>query len=311
MALMRGALLWASRNKWLAQHFPRYRFAKAAVRRFMPGTTVDAALDAAQTGAPQNLGAIFTRLGENIQQMDAADRVVEHYVDVLNRIEQRKLPVQISIKLTQLGLDISQDGATRNLELLASHAARSGNVVWVDMEDSSYVDRTIAVFRAVLAQHRNLGLCVQAYLHRTQKDLESLLRETVAIRLVKGAYSEPPAVAFPRKSDVDDNYFRLGQMMLAASRNIADTPRPVFGTHDIPLLTRLLEAAQKDGLAAKACEIHMLYGIRSADQLRLAREGHSVRCLISYGEEWFPWYVRRLAERPANVWFVVRNMLTP
>ena len=309
MALARSALLWASRNRWLGQHFPRYRFAQAAVRRFMPGTTVDAALDASEKLAPQKIGGIFTRLGENIQEMEAASRVVDHYIDVLARIAQRRLPVQISVKLTQLGLDISIEGATRNLSALAVAAARTGNVVWVDMEDSSYVDRTLGVFRDTLAQHRNIGLCVQAYLHRTEKDLEKLLQQTVAIRLVKGAYNEPATVAFPRKSDVDEKYYKLARMMMSAARGITDTARPVMGTHDVPLIHRLVQAAQQEGVPRDAYEIHMLYGIRTAEQLRLAAAGHGVRVLVSYGEEWFPWYVRRLAERPANVWFVVRSMV--
>jgi len=309
MALARSALLWASRNRWLAQHFPRYRFAQAAVRRFMPGTTVDAALDASEKLMPKKIGGIFTRLGENIQEMEAATGVVDHYFDVLARIGERRLPVQISVKLTQLGLDISMDGATRNLAALAARAAQTKNVVWVDMEDSSYVDRTLGVFCEVLAQHRNIGLCVQAYLHRTEKDLDKLLQQTVAIRLVKGAYNEPPAVAFPRKSDVDETYFRLARMMLNASRNVPDTARPVLGTHDIGLIDRLARAGEQDGVARNAYEIHMLYGIRTSEQLRLASAGHGVRVLVSYGEEWFPWYVRRLAERPANVWFVVKSMV--
>lgn len=310
MALMRSALLWASRNRWLAQRFPKYRFAQVAVRKFMPGTTVDAALDASERLVPQKIEGVFTRLGENITEMSAASAVVDHYVDVLDRIRDRALPVQISVKLTQLGLDINVDGATRNMCVLAAKAAETGNVVWIDMEDSSYVDRTIGVFRDVLAQYRNIGLCVQAYLHRTRKDLESLLRDTVAIRLVKGAYNEPPTVAFPKKSDVDANYFTLGSMMLDAAKTVTDTPRPVFGTHDIGLIERLGRAATEKGLPTDGYEIHMLYGIRTPEQLRLAASGRHVRVLISYGEEWFPWYVRRLAERPANVWFVVKSMVS-
>jgi proline dehydrogenase len=177
------------------------------------------------------------------------------------------------------------------------------------MEDSSYVDRTIRVFHATLAGHRNIGLCLQSYLHRTQKDLEALLRDTCAIRLVKGAYNEPATVAFPSKSDVDANYFTLARMMLDASASITDSPRPVFGTHDIPLIDRIARTADEIGRPRGGYEFHMLYGIRSADQTRLAAGGHAVRMLVSYGEEWFPWYVRRLAERPANVWFVMRSVI--
>jgi proline dehydrogenase len=309
MALMRNTLLWASRNPWLARNFPRYRFAQAAVRRFMPGTDVDAALDAAATLEPRGIRSIFTRLGENLTDLRSADEVVDHYVDVYDRITERGLSAQVSIKLTQLGLDISEDGAIRNLLTLANHAASHGNVLWVDMEDSSYVDRTLAAFRAALAEHRNVGLCLQSYLRRTADDLEDLLEHTAAIRLVKGAYREPPVVAFPDKRDVDENYYRLACRMIDGAAQFDDSPPPVLGTHDIKLIERIGRHADESGAASSAWEIHMLYGIRSAEQVRLARAGRSVRVLISYGEEWFPWYVRRLAERPANVWFVVRSML--
>ncbi|HSG66762.1 MAG TPA: proline dehydrogenase family protein, partial [Gammaproteobacteria bacterium] len=239
----------------------------------------------------------------------AASGVVEHYLDVLDRIEQRGVKAEISIKLTQLGLDISEDAATRNLITLLERAAATGSAVFVDMEDSSYVDRTLAIFRAVLASHRNVGLCLQAYLRRTAADLDSLLQDTVAIRLVKGAYNEPEAVAFPVKRDVDENYQRLARALIEASRTVTDTPRPVLGTHDIALIGRIARDAEAAGVSRDGYEIHMLYGIRSAEQIRLVGDGHRVRVLISYGEEWFPWYVRRLAERPANVWFVVRSMV--
>jgi proline dehydrogenase len=310
MALMRNALLWASRNPWLARNFPRYRFAQAAVRRFMPGTTVDAALDAAQDLEPKGIGAIFTRLGENLTDMAAADAVVEHYVGVFDRIAERGLDAQVSIKLTQLGLDISEDGAIRNLLTLVRHASSHGNTLWVDIEDSSYVDRTLRAFRAALAEHRNVGLCLQSYLRRTADDLEALLEHTAAIRMVKGAYKEPPEVAFPDKRDVDDNYFRLACRLIEAAARFPDAPAPVMGTHDVRLIERIAKHADDAGIPRDAWQVHMLYGIRSAEQLRLARAGRPVRVLISYGEQWFPWYVRRLAERPANVWFVLRSMVS-
>jgi len=310
MPLMRNALLWASRNPWLAHHFPRYGFAKAAVKRFMPGTDVEAAIEAARQLEPRNVGTIFTRLGENLTDMGAAAAVVEHYVGVLDRITANGVNARISIKLTQLGLDISEDGATRNLLTLVEHAAQSGNTVWVDMEDSSYVDRTLAVFRAALAEHRNVGLCVQSYLRRTRADLEALLDQTAAIRLVKGAYNESADVAFPVKRDVDENFYALACSMIDAAARWPDAPSPVIGTHDIRLIDRVAHYATLNEVPRSAWEIHMLYGIRTADQFRLAAAGHGVRVLVSYGEEWFPWYVRRLAERPANVWFVVRSMFS-
>jgi proline dehydrogenase len=310
MSLARNALLWASRNEWLSRHFPRYRFAQAAVRRFMPGTTVDAAIDAAKTLQPHGIGTVFTRVGENLESLDEARAEVDHYLDVLDRVAELGLGTQVSIKLTHLGLDIDPGATADNLRTLAERAAQRGTAVFVDMEDSSYVDRTLDLFRSALHTHTNVGICLQAYLFRTETDLSDLLLETAAIRLVKGAYMEPASVAFPKKSDVDENFFRLGQTLLRAAADHPDKPKPVFGTHDIALIERLAKYADAEGIARDAWEIHMLYGIRTSEQRRLAAEGHRVRVLVSYGEQWFPWYVRRLAERPANVWFVVKSMVS-
>jgi proline dehydrogenase len=307
---MRSALLWVSTNQWLARRLPRYRFARAAVRKFMPGEELADALDATQRFEGSGITTVLTRLGENLTNLDAADDVAAHYLDALRRIGDRGVPAQISVKLTQLGLDISQTAATDHLARLARAAAPAGNVVWVDMEGSAYTDRTLDVFRAVVSEHSNVGLCLQAYLRRTADDLESLLGSTVAIRLVKGAYNEPPAIAFPKKSDVDERYEELGVRLLEASREVTAGPRPAFGTHDIPLVSRLAAAAERAGVARDGYEVQMLYGIQSREQQRLAGAGHRVRVLISYGGDWFPWYVRRLAERPANVWFVVRSMVS-
>ena len=309
MSVARNVLLWASRNKWLSHHFPRYRFAQAAVRRFMPGTNLDAALEAAQRLRPHGIGTVFTQVGENLATLDEARAEVDHYLGVFDRVAELSLGTQVSIKLTHLGLDIDPAATTENLRTLAQRAADRGTALFVDMEDSSYVDRTLDVFRSVLHTHGNLGLCLQSYLFRTETDLSDLLLETAAIRLVKGAYREPAAVAFPKKADVDRNYEQLGRMMLRAAADHPGKPKPVFGTHDIALLGRLAKFADAEGIARDAWEIHMLYGIRSADQIRLAQAGHRVRVLISYGEQWFPWYVRRLAERPANIGFVLRSLV--
>jgi len=310
MSVARNALLWASRNEWLSRHVPRYRFAQAAVRRFMPGTTVDAAIEAATALQPHGIGTVFTQVGENLRSLDEARGEVDHYLGVLDRVAELGLGTQVSIKLTHLGLDIDATATADNLRELAARAAERGTAVFVDMEDSGYVDRTIDLFRSALHSHANVGLCVQAYLFRTETDLSDLLLETAAIRLVKGAYMEPASVAYPKKRDVDENYFRLGQMMLRAAADHPARPKPVFGTHDIALIDRLAKFADAEGIARDAYEIHMLYGIRAAEQRRLAAEGYRVRVLVSYGEHWFPWYVRRLAERPANVWFVVKSIVS-
>jgi proline dehydrogenase len=276
----------------------------------MPGTTAEAALDASATFEPAGISTVLTRLGENLTELSAADAVHDHYAGVLEMISQRTADAQISVKLTQLGLDISESAALDHVRSLARLAEPAGNVVWIDMEDSSYVDRTLNLFHAALDDHHNIGLCLQSYLFRTEKDLERILERTSAVRLVKGAYNELPDVAWPDRKDVDENYFRLGTMMLASTRSTPSGPPPAFGTHDPVLVRRLAETAQSKGIARDAFEIQMLYGIQSSEQQRLASHGHRVRVLVSYGEDWFPWYVRRLAERPANVWFVVRNMFS-
>jgi len=307
MALARRLLLAASRNTWLARQLSERAFFRRAVRRFMPGEDLDAALEAATTLAAAGLGTVLTELGEQVTSRDAAARVRDHYLEVLDRIGERGLPAEISVKLTHLGLDVNAKACLQDLLALAARAAERQSFLWIDMEESRYVDATLELFQAVRAAHQRVGVCLQAYLRRTPADLAALLPLAPAVRLVKGAYSEPPGVAFPRKRDVDAAYLALaGPLLERAGQGEA---RPVFGTHDLALIGRVRERALALGVAPGAYEVHMLYGIRAADQRALVEEGVPVRVLISYGTHWFPWYMRRLAERPANVWFVVRNLI--
>jgi proline dehydrogenase len=219
------------------------------------------------------------------------------------------LDAQISIKPTQLGLDLDPGLCERNLDMLVDRAAQHRNFVWIDMESSPYVDRTIALFRRTRARTAAIGLALQAYLRRTAQDLESLLPLGPSIRIVKGAYLESPAIAFPRKADVDENFHRLCVRMLSGEAR----GRGGFlhiATHDVSLMDRLSAYIAQNDVPTSAYEFAMLYGIQRAQQQRLAREGKRLRVLISYGEFWYPWYVRRLAERPANVWFVAKNLFS-
>ena len=306
MSIARTLLLRASRSTWLEEQFRRRSFAQRAVRRFMPGEDVTSALDAAAALAPARIGSVLTALGERVSTRDEADKVREHYDSVLDAIRARALPTHVSVKLTHLGLDVDRASCMASVQQLADRAAATGTMLWIDIEESHYVDATLEVYRAVRARQSRVGVCLQAYLRRTPTDLASILKVGGSVRLVKGAYAEPPEIAFPRKSDTDAAYFALAQQMLEAAT--PDQPQ-VFGTHDLALLDRIMERARARQLASGAWEVHMLYGIQSAAQRALAAKGVSVRCLISYGTRWFPWYVRRLAERPANVWFVVRNLL--
>jgi proline dehydrogenase len=280
-------------------------FARRAVKRFMPGERLSDALDAAQSLVPGRVGAIITRLGETLTGERDTNEVRDHYLSALDEIARRGLPTLLSVKPTQLGLDQSVDECARQIAPIAAKSAQQGKILWIDMEDSSCVERTLQLYEQLRATHEQLGLCMQSYLFRTPRDLERLLPLKPAIRLVKGAYAEPADVAFPAKQDTDSAYVALGERLLAAARD--GGAFPVFGTHDMTIVQRLIARAGEIGVPPGKFEVHMLYGIRAAEQRALAQQGHAVRCLVSYGNNWFPWYMRRLAERPANVWFVVRS----
>jgi len=305
--MMRQLLLWASENAWLKDRMPRLRFVQRAVKRFMPGETVDAALAATVELSGAGIGTVLTLLGENVRSEADTAAVVRHYLEVIEAIHTRRLDAEVSVKLTHLGLDLDPAMAERNLIAIATAAASRAQDIAVDMEGSAYTERTLEMFRKVRALHPNVGLCLQAYLHRTASDLESLLPLRPMIRLVKGAYAEPAAIALPEKSEVDTAFTALGQRLLESAGSNGG-PRVIFGTHDRRLIAGLAAWASARGIAPGGYEIHQLYGIGREEQRRLAAGGHRVRVLISYGAAWFPWYMRRLAERPANLWFVVRNL---
>jgi proline dehydrogenase len=302
----RSILLAASQNAWLRDHAARHKFVRRTVSRFMPGEELSDALAAAQRLQAKNIGAIFTRLGENVTDQAEARSVTEHYLEVLRSVKEKQLDAEISVKPTQLGLDLSPELCYSNLKTIIEHEDPR-RVVWIDMEASNYVDATLQLYRRALGQFPNVGVCLQAYLHRTRDDLASLLPLRAPIRLVKGAYSEPPEIAFPEKSRVDENYFLLAKEMLLAKKAQPNI-RAAFGTHDVVLLRRISEFAITSGLPKTSVEVQMLYGIQSGEQERLARDGYRSKVLVSYGSHWYTWFMRRLAERPANLWFVAKNL---
>jgi len=277
------------------------------VRRFLPGEDLGAALDAAAELARLGLGAVLTQLGEQVTSWTEAAGVRDHYLDALVRARERSLRAHLSVKLTHLGLEVDREACARNLLDIAQRAEETRSFVWIDMEESRYVDVTLDLFRRACAVRENVGVCLQAYLRRTPADLESLWPLRPAIRLVKGAYNEPASVAYPKKQDVDRCYLALAVELL--ERAALKEATPVFGTHDRSLIAHVAARARASGVPKGGYEIHMLYGIRAAEQRALAAAGMAVRVLISYGSAWFAWYMRRLAERPANLWFVVRNVV--
>jgi len=272
----------------------------------MPGETAQEALAAAETFRPAGIGVLLTELGENLVDLAAAEAVTAHYHGLLDEIASRSLDGQISVKLTQLGLDLDADATFANASSLAEHAARLGGICWIDMEGSAYTERTVAMYERLKAQGARVGICLQAYLRRTPSDLHRLLPLDPAIRLVKGAYDEPASTAFRSRAEVNAAYQSLAVSMLPAAA--AGKLRLGLGTHDVALVEHIAEFARSAGQPITSFEVQMLYGIRSREQLRLAGEGYHVRALISYGDAWYAWYLRRLAERPANVAFALRQL---
>jgi proline dehydrogenase len=297
-----------ARNSWLRERIPKLWFARRAVRRFMPGEDVESALAAAPGFAAEGIAVMFTRLGENVTRIEEADAVAEHYLALLDTIAERSLDGEISVKLTQLGYDIDRERTLQHCEALAAKAAANGRTFWVDMEGSDYVEGTLELYRRLHESHPNTGICLQAYLHRTAADIQSLLPANPAVRLVKGAYAEPASIAYQKRPEVDANYVALALAMLEGIR-AGRTVTIGLGTHDVRLVEQIAEHAVALGLDKRAFEVEMLYGIRSGEQRRLASEGYRVRDLIAYGEAWYPWYMRRLAERPANVLFALRQLV--
>jgi len=272
----------------------------------MPGEHADDALQAGVALAASGRGLIFTKLGEAITSADAAVAVRDDYFRFFDQVRALRLPAHVSVKPTQLGLDLSFAECERHLLALAAKAEETGSALWLDMEDSSYVDRTLQLYVALKKLHPSTGVALQAYLRRTPDDLARLMPLAPVIRLVKGAYDEPREVAFERKTDTDRAYFALASQMLDGART--GVCSPVFGTHDLALIGRIAERAAATGVGKDKYQIHMLYGIRDSAQRRLVADGHIVKTLVSYGAAWYRWYMRRLAERPANVLFVVKSL---
>jgi len=307
MSMMRKALLWASTNRFLRERAMKTGFVRRSVVKFMPGERIEDAIEAARELKPSGLNTILTRLGENITRLEEADEVRAHYLKVLDLVQAAGLDAQVSVKPTQLGFDQNKDACFTHCVALLDQCLATNNFLWLDMESSPYVDGTIELFRRLRARSDRVGIALQAYLFRTEKDIETLVPLGSAIRLVKGAYLEPASVAFPKKADVDENYFRLASRLLGA-----DNGRPGallhIATHDLALQARLMQVIKAQKTPSSRYEFAMLYGIQTGRQMQLGKQGIRTRCLISYGEYWFPWYMRRLAERPANVWFVAKNM---
>ena len=307
---MRSLLLWMAHSERMQRTIPRLPFAKRAVRRFMPGERVEDAFAAADRLRDERIGVLFTRLGENISRLEEADEVTAHYIEVLERDRARahtQGAVEISIKPTQLGLDQDAEVCFEHCDELARRCAEAGTWFWLDMEGSAYTEPTMLLAERLMARHDNIGIALQTYLKRTASDVQRLLPHRPGIRLVKGAYDEPTDIAYRSDAEVDANYVALAVVLAGpASRGEA---RLCLGTHDVDLIEQISTVAAAGGASPAVLEVHMLYGIREQELRRLRDGGYPVASLVAYGSAWYRWYMRRLAERPANVIFALRQLI--
>lgn len=301
--ISRTILLYLSKQFWLKDILGGFPGFRRVTRRFIAGEDIGDAIGAIAELNRAGLLATFDHLGESTTVPAEASADVAEYRRVLARIEQTGVKSNISVKLTQLGLDIDEEFCYRNVRELVEAAARHGNFVRIDMEDSTRTDATLRVFNRVHDEFQNVGIVLQSYLYRTEADVAAVIARGARIRLCKGAYHEPAEVAFQAKAEVDASYLHLARLMLQSGIYHA------FATHDERMINTIREYAAAAGIDPNAFEFQMLYGIRRDLQVQLVRAGHRVRVYVPYGRFWYPYFMRRLAERPANLWFVLRNLL--
>lgn len=303
--LTRSALLYFSRHEGLKEFATRFSFFRRLTSRFIAGESTDQAVEAIRKLNERGCSASFDHLNESVTGIEETEAEVREYLDVLARIQETGINSNVSIKLTQFGLEIDAERAYRNARRVVEDAARRGDFVRIDMEGSAVTQATIDIFKRLRAEFDldDVGIVLQSYLYRTIDDARDLLKIPARIRLCKGAYKEPPEVAYPDKKDVDENYVRVMRLLLSSGvyHGIA--------THDPRMIDATIDFAQREGIGKAAFEFQMLYGIRRDLQEQLAGDGYNMRVYVPYGKHWYPYFMRRLAERPANVWFVMKNML--
>ncbi|OGO28077.1 MAG: hypothetical protein A2W33_10620 [Chloroflexi bacterium RBG_16_52_11] len=316
--MLRSLLIYLSKAAWARNIVTRWKFAWRAASRFVAGERLEDAIRAVQTLNRKNINATLDLLGEHTTNIDESLRATQDILVILDGIAQSGVKSNVSIKLTQIGLALSEDVSRENLKRILERAKATGNYVRIDMEASQCVDATLRLLREMRDGNGfdNVGIVVQSYLYRSEEDVRQLIQECTNIRLCKGAYKEPVEIAYPKKADVDSSFDRLAQIMMdgalasgcpVLSENGYIPPRPALATHDERRVQKAVAYAEKIGLPKNSIEFQMLYGIRRDLQERLAKQGYPVRVYVPYGTEWYPYYVRRLAERPANLWFFISN----
>jgi len=302
--LTRSALLYLSNQEGLKDFVTRFSFFKKLTTRFVAGENIEEAVSAIRELNARGCSASFDHLNESVGSAAETEEEVREYLEILARIDENGIDSNVSIKLTQFGLEIDPELAYRNARRVVEDAARRGNFVRIDMEGSTVTQATIDVFKRLRSEFglNEVGIVLQSYLYRTMKDARELLQIPARIRLCKGAYKEPPEVAYPDKKDVDANYVDVMQVLLSSGvyHGIA--------THDRKMIDATIDFAGREGIGKDKFEFQMLYGIRRDLQEQLARDGYNMRVYVPYGKHWYPYFMRRLAERPANVWFMLKNL---
>jgi proline dehydrogenase len=315
--MLRSFLIYLSKAAWAQKMVSGWKFAWRAASRFVAGNTIDDAIDAVKDLNANGITVTLDHLGESTATREDAVKAADDIIELLDRINQSGYRANVSVKLTQIGLALDESLCAQNLERILTRAAGYQNFLRIDMEDTPYTDQTIRMFREMRKKgFQRTGIVVQSYLYRTEKDTRELLAEGARFRLVKGAYKEPAELAYPRKADVDANFDLLTQIMIDGARNAGCPPIsedghippiPAIGSHDPKRLEFARIYAEKVNLPKNAIEFQMLFGIRRDLQQQLVKEGYPVRVYVPYGIHWYPYFMRRLAERPANVWFFISN----
>jgi proline dehydrogenase len=311
-------LIYLSKAAWARNIVTRWKFAWRAASRFVAGEKLEDAIRAVQALNQKGINATLDHLGEHTTNIDESVRATQDILAILDGIARSGVKSNVSIKLTQIGLALSEEVCEENLRRILERARETGNYVRIDMEAAQCVDATLRLLRKMRDQYGfdQVGTVIQSYLYRSKEDVRQLTEECIGIRLCKGAYKEPAEIAYPKKADVDASFDHLAQMMIdgalasgcpTLSENGHIPPRPALATHDERRIQNAVAYVEKVGLPKNAVEFQMLYGIRRDLQESLAQQGYPVRVYVPYGTEWYPYTVRRLAERPANLWFFISN----
>lgn len=303
--ITRSMLIWLSRQERLKEFAANFRPFKKLTTRFVAGDTLDEAIPFIREINAEGASTSFDHLNESVGSAAEAEGEVAEYRNILAKIDETSIRSNVSIKLTQFGLGLNPELAYKNARAVVEEAHRRNNFVRVDMEDSQVTQVTLDIFKRLRSEFGidDVGIVLQSYLRRTYQDVQDLIKLPARIRICKGAYNEPPEVAFPDKRDVDENYVRVMQALLSSGiyHGIA--------THDPKMIDATIAFAQREGIGKDKFEFQMLYGVRRDLQRQLARDGYNMRVYVPYGKHWYPYFMRRLAERPANIWFVLKNML--